>query len=185
MKIRIKIIFAVLLCLSITALAQEKGDYSNDPGYANFGDLSAFQKGDDVTEVYIEHNLLQMVARMSAQKDSTLSELLNGLKLVKVNTFKVNGNDSQEIMDRMNKVNKSLMDKGWSRIVRTKSKHNMTNVYIKTSNNSNQIEGLVVTDFGSDKEAAFINIVGKINLETIGRLGNKFNIPSLDKIKHK
>ena len=34
-------------------------------------------------------------------------------------------------------------------------------------------------------EAVFVNIVGDINLETIGKLGAKFDIPALDQINGK
>lgn len=39
--------------------------------------------------------------------------------------------------------------------------------------------GLVVTSVGDDDEAAFVNIVGTIDLATLGRLGKQFNIPQL------
>ncbi len=42
------------------------------------------------------------------------------------------------------------------------------------------IIGLAVTTLEADGEAAFVNIVGTIELATIGKLGNKFNIPHLE-----
>jgi hypothetical protein len=42
--------------------------------------------------------------------------------------------------------------------------------------------GLVVLALDKPGEAAFVNIVGDINLETIGKLTNRFNIPALDKV---
>ena len=42
------------------------------------------------------------------------------------------------------------------------------------------IEGLVVTQVQKNGEAVFVNIVGDINLETISRLGSKFDIPGID-----
>jgi hypothetical protein len=37
----------------------------------------------------------------------------------------------------------------------------------------------------SGGEAAFVNIVGTIDLATIGKLGRQFNIPQLDGMKNK
>ncbi len=182
MKSRIKILL-LLLSFSVMVFAQEKSDYSNDPGYADFGKLTQFQKGDDVTEVYIEKNLLEMVAKMSKKKDPDLSDLLSGIKLVKVNSFKVNETDQKSVMERIGDVDKKLTSENWQRIVRTKSKGEATNVYLKTSSNGEDIDGLVVTTISKNGEASFINIVGKINLETIGKLGDKFDIPSLEGIK--
>ena len=33
------------------------------------------------------------------------------------------------------------------------------------------------------EETVFVNIVGEINMNAIGKLGNKFNIPKLDSVK--
>ncbi len=184
MRNLIKIFLAVLLLVSVNALAQDKKDYSNDPGYADFGNLTKFEKGDNVTEVYIEKNLLGMVAKMSDKKDPELASLLGGLKLVRVNSFHVSDNDAKSITLRIDEVDKNLTSKNWSRIVKVRENGAVTNVYIKSGSDSN-IDGLVVTTFEKDGEAAFINIVGKINLETIGKLSDKFDIPELKKIKDK
>ena len=55
----------------------------------------------------------------------------------------------------------------------------MANVYIKL-NNDKKIIGLAVTNFEKGGEAAFVNIVGNIDLSTIGKLGKKFGIPHLE-----
>ena len=77
-------------------------------------------------------------------------------------------------------LRKEVEKKGWDRIVRMKDRDEAADVYIKTENDG--IIGLLVTAFNEDDEAAFVNIVGDINLETIGKLGDKFDIPSLDSI---
>jgi len=73
------------------------------------------------------------------------------------------------------------MDKNWDRIVRVKKKNEVSNVYIKTVDDD-KIEGLVVTNIDYDGEASFVNIVGNIDLDSIGRLSEKFNIPEIGKM---
>ncbi|MCF6269938.1 MAG: DUF4252 domain-containing protein [Melioribacteraceae bacterium] len=75
-------------------------------------------------------------------------------------------------------IDEKLMNTGWDRIVKTRSRDEVVNVFILTSNEEN-IDGLVVTTVEKGGEAAFINIVGNINLETIGELSDKFDIPSI------
>jgi len=82
----------------------------------------------------------------------------------------------------MEGISKKLVSKNWDRIVHVKSGDEYTNVFIKSSTSDNNIYGLTVTTYQKDGEASFVNIVGKINLESISRLGAKFDIPSLDKI---
>ncbi|MBU1098000.1 MAG: DUF4252 domain-containing protein [Bacteroidetes bacterium] len=180
MKTKIVLVFVFLIS---SALFAQKGDYSKFAGYINFGDFESLQKGDEVTEVLIEEHLIKMVAKMTAKSEPDLSELLNGIKLVKVNSFEVTDKSFEELKTRAEKIDKELMNRKWDRVVKTRSKDNFANVYIKTESEE-KIIGLVVASVEKNGEAAFVNIVGDINLETIGRLGEKFDIPSLDNIKN-
>ena len=183
MKKLIGLLAILFFAFSINMLAQEKADYSNDPGYVDFGNLSGFLKSNDVTEVNIESYLLRMVSNATQKNDPELSELLKGLKLVKVYSFKVDGNDHKEISAKINQLDNSLSSKNWNRIVKVKSNKENTNIYIKTTPDQNNIVGLVVASLDKKGEAAFVNIVGKIDLDAIGRLGQKFDIPSLNDVK--
>jgi Domain of unknown function (DUF4252) len=185
MKNLLKLLPVLILFFSISLCAQEKYDYSNDPGYVDFGDLSKFQNDSDVTEVLVERNLLKMVANATRNSDTALYDLLNGLKLVKVNSFRSSEKDKTSLTQKMESINKNLISKDWDRIVHVKSGDEYTNVFIKSSSSDDNIYGLVVTSYQKDGEASFVNIVGKINLESIGRLGAKFDIPSLDHITKK
>ena len=122
-----------------------------------------------------------MVAKMSQGEDEDLSSLLEGLKLIKVFAFDVTSKTRKRFLQKVKETDARLMKKGWQRIVRVRDKGDYSNIYIRTAGDSN-ISGLVVTAVEDSGDAAFVNIVGKINLETIGRLTEKFNIPELNKI---
>ena len=173
---------ALIMMLLLTTLTfAQKSDLRNDPGYAEFGDLSIFDNGNMVAEVLIEGTLLRMVAKMMKEKDPEMYELLSGLKLVKVNAFEATKENHETITGIIKKMDAKLTGKGWNRIVKYRDRAERANIYIKT-NDEDEIIGLVVMAIGDDNEAAFVNIVGNINLETIGRLSEKFDIPELDKI---
>ena len=183
MKKKMVMISIVLLFVVSTGFTQ-KNDYSNNKGFVDFGSLEKFETGSEVTEVLIEEHLIRMVAKLAAKEEPEVSSVLNGLKLIKVHTFEASDGNSDELFEKVNKIDKELMNKGWDRIVKTKSKDETMNVYILTNNDEN-IEGLVVAGFEKGGEATFVNIVGDINLETIGKLGGKFDIPSISDIhKH-
>lgn len=176
----------ILIFVTVNTNAQDKPDYTNDPGYVNFGNmsgLSGFITSDNVTEVNIEGYLLKMVSRATENSDPELSQLLGGLKLVKVYSFEATNKDKKEINTKINQLDKTLEGKDWNRLVKVKSPHENVNVYVKTTADQNNIIGLVVTSLDKNGEAAFVNIVGKIDLDAIGRLGHKFNIPMLDSVK--
>jgi hypothetical protein len=173
----------LLLILPAVIIAQEK-DYSKEPGYVDFGDLTQFEVDDNLTEIFLEESLLKMVSKMSNEEDKETANLLGGLKLVKVNVFQVDQKNEKNVQNRIIEIDKMLMSKKWNRIVKSRSKGEVANVYIKQDSN-NKIAGLVVTTIEDKGEAAFINIVGQIDLEQMGKLGTKFNIPSLDSVNRK
>lgn len=174
-----KYLFMIITFITFNVYAQE--DYSNEPGYFDFGDLTVFEKGDGVTEVFLESNILNMVAAITEDEEPELSKMLSGLKLVKVNVFEVSDKNETAIKNRIEKLNEKLTARKWDRIVRSRGGDEIVNVYLKTSGKS-AIDGLVVTTIENGAEAVFVNIVGNIDLKKIGKLGAKFDIPSLDKI---
>ncbi len=185
MKSIIKILFVIIFAAALNLFAQDKEDLSKYPGYVDFGNLSHFLKGDKVTEVNLESYLLKMVSNLTAKDEPELSQMLSGLKLIKVYSFDAEAKDSKDLMDKVNQLNNILAEKNWDRIVKVKSPKENTNVYVKTSNDQNEIVGLVVTSLQKNGQSSFINIVGKIDMNALGRLGEKFDIPSLEKVHKK
>ncbi|RPI73064.1 MAG: DUF4252 domain-containing protein [Ignavibacteriales bacterium] len=176
-----KLIIIFISLFAVTVLAQE--DYTKEPGFFDFGDLTNFEQGDGVTEVFLESNILQLVASVTEDEEPELSSMLNGLQLVKVNVFEVSEKNETGLRSKINDLDGKLVSQKWDRIVRTKGGEEAVNVYIKTSGNKKNIDGLVVTTLDKSGEAVFVNIVGTIDLKKIGKLGAKFDIPSLDKIE--
>lgn len=181
-----KLISLFIFCAAVlfsNSFAQNT-DYKKEPGYIEFGDLSSLETGDKVTEVLLDERLLKLAAGVSKKDNQDLKNLLSGLKLIKVNSFGVSSKNESRIITRMNTIDADLTGKNWDRIVKTRENGAITNVYIKTTGGNN-IVGLVVTTLSAKDEASFINIVGKIDLETISNLSDNFNIPSLDSLGHK
>lgn len=174
----LKYLFVIYLFI-IIPIHPQTSDVTNEPGYFNFGDLSSLENSTGVTEVILEEDLLSVLATISNEKDPNIMAILNGLKLVKANVYEVNEENQDELKDRVNDIDSRLSKSNWKRIVRTRSSEEIANVYIKL-NADKQIVGLVVTSFEESGDAAFVNIVGNIDLATIGKLGKKFHIPSLD-----
>ena len=176
-----KMYFALLFFAMFSVLFAQGKDYSNDPGYVDFGDLTEFESGESVTEVYLDENLLQMVAKIAKENEPEMADLLSGLKLIKVNAYEVSDDNENEILSKMETVDKKLSGKSWQRIVKRRGKGETAYVYVRTGD-SDKFTGLVVLAFDKPGEAAFVNIVGDINLETIGKLTKRFNIPALQKV---
>ncbi|MAT59234.1 MAG: DUF4252 domain-containing protein [Melioribacteraceae bacterium] len=175
-------LIAVLLMAFASVLFAQKYDYSSEPGYVDFGNLASLDAGKSATEVLIEKNLLKMVAKMSKSEEPDLFNLLSGLKLIKVNVFEIDSTAFGKAKDKIEKLTKDLSSSGWDRLVKTRGEKENASVLIKTQGEDN-IVGLVVMTVDKGGEAAFVNIVGKIDLETIGSLSGKFDVPGLENVK--
>ncbi len=179
---KLKIIIATVAFLSINVLSQST-DVTKEPGYVDFGDFTAFENSTKVTEVILDEDLLSVLAAMSDENDPNIMSILNGIKLVKANVYEISEDNKDELKKRIDEVDSKLSSTGWKRIIRTRGEDEIANVYIKL-NNDKKIVGLAVTNFEKDGEAAFVNIVGNIDLATIGKLGKKFGIPHLGEVNH-
>jgi len=179
---KLKIIIATVAFLSINVLSQST-DVTKEPGYVDFGDFTAFENSTKVTEVILDEDLLSVLAAMSDEADPNIMSILNGIKLVKANVYEISEDNKDELKKRIDEVDSKLSSTGWKRIIRTRGEDEIANVYIKL-NNDKKIVGLAVTNFEKDGEAAFVNIVGNIDLATIGKLGKKFGIPHLGEVNH-
>ena len=101
-----------------------------------------------------------------------------------MNTLDINKDNVVQIKEKISRISKKMNDSSWDSIVKYRDKGETANVYIKTDK-SDKIQGLVVISFEEDGEASFVNIVGEIDLDTIGRLSEKFDVPGLDAVKSK
>lgn len=172
----------ITILFAFTLVAQS-GDVKNEPGYVEFGDLSAFETSTGVTEVTLDAELLSVLATISDQEDPNIMSVLEGLKLVKAHVIEVDDANKEDLKSRMKSIESKLAGTDWKTIVRTRNNEEIANVYIRLNSNK-KITGLVVTSFEEDGDAAFVNIVGQIDLATIGKLGRKFDIPHLEGLKH-
>ena len=182
MKNLTKILILFFVCAA--AIYSQDDKVTKAPGYIEFGDLSSLESGEMVAEVLLEKNLLKMVSKFTKNNEPDVSALIGGIDLIKVNVYEVTDANKQSILKKQKEIEKEITNKNWDRIVKVRDKGENANVYIKTLG-EDDIVGLLVMTMDDEGEAAFVNIVGKINLETIGRLSEKFDIPGLDDINGK
>jgi len=183
MKLYKLIMLTVLFCC-INILAQEQNDYSKEPGYFDFGEILSLKTGELTTEICLEEPILKMVAKMGEAKDKELGNIVDGLKLVKVNEFIVGKKNIQKVDETFESVGKKLQSDKWNRTIKTKQKNHNAYVYVK-SNSSGDFDGLVIMAKDKEGKITLVNIIGKIDLAAIGRLSKEFNFPDIGKMKEK
>jgi len=172
------LLLSVLLFSSETSFGEEPVE--NLPGYVDFGSMEEFQDSKESVEVTIKDPLLSIITKATERDNPELFELLSGLKLIQVRTFSLKKSQRTLIKEKADKIIRKLQKKGWERIVKAKEPEEKAEIYIKAV--GGKIVGLVISVIEYGDEAAFVNIVGNINLDSLGKLSSQFHIPGLDSL---
>ena len=180
MKIRNWLIFLILFCISV-AWAQE--DYQKLPGYVDLKGIEEFKNADETVEVFITKPLLKLVASFSAGEDSSLASLLKNLALIRVEKFNIPPKKSKKVKDLIQRTSKKLTKQKWVSTLKAKQKGQHTEIFLKEE--KGKVAGLLIMSLENNREAVFVNIVGNIDMEQLGKLSQKFDIPKLDSLSQK
>ena len=175
------VLFASLLITQSAVALQEDEELRNLPGYADCAAWTGLDTAESTVEVYIKDPILSLVARLTSDQDPELSKLLSSLKLIRVQTYSLDVSDTEDIKARVEEIRKKLEEDEWEIVVRAWEPDQQVHVYIKSS--KNRIDGLVIMAVEYGGEISFVNIVGDIDLNSIAKLGDKFDIPGLDSLK--
>ena len=172
--------FTLIVSAFATGWAQEDEEIRKHPGYVNFAEIEIPQDAEESVEVYVRGPLLKLVARATREEDPALYDLLSKLLLVSVNTFSLDNTIAEDLKPKIVRIESDLAQQNWEKVARVKEQEDLTNVYMKLD--GEKIVGLVVMAIEGDgtQEAVFVNIVGEIDMDAIGKLGRKFDIPTLD-----
>lgn len=174
-------VLAFVLLSSMT-LAQESVEvYKSHPGYVDFGSFEKFQNSPKTVEIAVKGPILKFVSKAVAQEDPDFSKLLDGLLLIQVNVFGVADSQTADVTDIISSTAAALAGKQWERMVRVQDEQQHVEVYTQFAE-TGALTGLTVMALDEERNAVFVNIVGTLDPEQLGKLSAKFNIPELDNL---
>ncbi len=168
----------ILLLIPVVILAQE--DYKKYPGYVDLSELESFLDSEETVEVFINKALLRLVASVTKEEDPELHNLLKNLALIRVEKFTVADKEINVVKAFISKIAKKLDDDKWDKLVRVKQKGEQVEIFSKYE--GDDVVGLLIMVLEDDNAAVFVNIVGKIDINQLGKLSRKFDIPELDSL---
>lgn len=175
------LLIAASLLLGTTSLAQAQNStlpLEREPGYVDLAAIETWFQADPIIEVNVKGALLKLVAEASRYEDPELADMLRQLKAVQVRGFSMRGVRRDQVETRAKELSKRLESQGWDTVVRVWDDGDQVDMFVKV--NGDAIAGMMVMVTSPDEdESIFVNIVGQIDPEQIGRIGSKFNIDPL------
>ncbi|MBI4720191.1 MAG: DUF4252 domain-containing protein [Chitinivibrionia bacterium] len=187
MKVRSMLAFAILLialahpafCLEAETPAE---DFTKHPGYVDFNMLKIFGDQEPKVEINLKKPLLKLASEFSKNEDPELFDVMEELVLVRVFVFDADEATAKKFNAESSKTIRTLDSAGWERIVSVHDADEIVYVYVKPSADASVIQGIVVIAIEEGDEAVFVNIVGNMDPEQIGKLGKCFDIKELDSL---
>jgi len=151
----------------------------DDPGYVDLSQLSREFGQQPIMEINIHGALLRLVAEASELEDPELARMLRRLRGVYVRGFDLDGLDLERVRRFKQDISETLERRRWDSFVRVRDRDEDIDFYVRMQNDD--IAGLVVMSIDrTENETVFLNIVGNIRPEEIGRIGRKFGVGGLD-----
>ncbi len=176
---RVLLLSAVLVAAALPASARQRPE--GDPGYVDPTRIEELVRSEATLEVNLSGSLLRMVAEAAREDDRGLYDLLSKIRGLYVRGYTLTGDDAAAISARFNDVARSLSASGWERVVRVREGDETVHVLVKALDD--RIQGLaVLVSSPGENETVFVNIVGEIRPEEIGRIGRRFRIEAIDNL---
>ncbi|MGD9549101.1 MAG: DUF4252 domain-containing protein [Candidatus Krumholzibacteriia bacterium] len=162
---------AALAALLAAGLATAS-DLDKEPGYLDLEWIKIPADAEEVKDIDLSSMLLSIAAEADEAGDPELAEALTMIKAVRVKAFSLEGEDD-ETAGTVQKITDKLEKGGWNRLIYSKDGREITSV--STKRVDGKMVGLVLVYFSPGEEAAFVNVVGDLDLGTMFRLAQHFD----------
>ncbi|MCG8528155.1 MAG: DUF4252 domain-containing protein [Opitutales bacterium] len=167
----------LLLSLPLGVSAQEDS-LVNHPGYLNLDEIIDNNQNYITSEVYLQNYILKMIAKLTKRSEPDFSKMLSSIELIRV--IEMDFKDMQDAKSRnqAQKLVDYLNSNKWDTLVRSRDEHSNVNICIQ-SDREDHIYALAIVNWEEDS-LSVVNVVGDIDLELLARLGEQFDIDSLE-----
>jgi hypothetical protein len=169
------LVAAGAVCLALASVAAR----AEEPGFVDFGTLNPTGENQFV-EVNIKSNLIAMVAALTKKTEPEVTQVIEGLKAIRVNVLGLNKENRDDLKKRITDIREKLDKSGWERIVTAIEKNQDVGVFLKTKD-AKTVEGVCVTVVEKD-QVVLVNVVGDIQPEKLAVVGERFNVEPLKHI---
>lgn len=166
-----------LLNLCFISLLMSTPAHAYAQGQIDFADLSSHY-GEPKVEINLSASLMKLVGSFADAEDPEIGNILSNVESIKVRVYNLNGKLTKA-SSTVDKVSKQLKSDNWETLITVNNNEDNQKVRVFSKSTSDVIDGVVVMVVSPEKEggeAVFINIVGEIDPEKIGKVAETLNI---------
>jgi len=169
-----------LLLMAPAQQAQaQQAELASLPGYVDFNEVGTWFDMPANVEVNLRGTLLDLIS--GSTDDPEFSRLMNGLQAIQARGYPMPNGTQDDVMARFQELSSRLESDGWERIVYIRDEEE--NLYIYAKPDGDSIAGLTVMMADpNERETMFVNIVGSIRPEEIGKIGRGLDIEPLQNV---
>lgn len=142
--------------------------------------LELFPRDRLAVEVNLEGPLLRLVAAATREEDPEFAELVSGLQAIRVRIAHLEASDAEGARNKLRGAADLLERRAWQPVVRITDEGD--DVYIYLAERDGEIAGLTVLFLDAPEQAGYVEIIGRIDPQQLGKIGSHFDLPQLEKI---
>lgn len=151
------------------------------PGFVDFRELGVEAPGEVTLRVSLYGPLLRMVAEATRGAEPGFAELVDKLQGIFAQIYEVPAHDRETVEQQARQTARALESREWQTVVEVREPGGGDTSYLQVRTDGERILGLAVMFVEPGGSAGFINVVGDITPEEVGRLGRTFDIDALDR----
>ena len=175
-----KSLFLTLLLVGavFASPASAQRGVEDDPGFVDFAPVRDAFGIEPKIEVNVHGVLLRLVATAARFDDPELADLLDDVRGIFVVGYETKKLRSSALDRQQRLLSRLLENDEWETVIKVNDREEDVRMYVRVS--GDRIAGIVVMASENRKaDTMFINIVGDISPDQIGRIGKKFRLDSL------
>ncbi|HSL82579.1 MAG TPA: DUF4252 domain-containing protein [Thermoanaerobaculia bacterium] len=150
------------------------------PGFVDFADLGIEEPGELTLRVALHGPLLRMVAEATRGEEPGFAELIDKLQGIFARIYQVPEGRREALRSQVRHTTSLLERGGWQTVVEVHEPGGDTS-YLQVRTSGERILGLAVVFMEPGGSTGFINVVGDITPEEVGRIGRTFDIEALER----
>lgn len=183
---------AVVLTVALAAPAQaQSGDRGRSapppaaslrgsPGFVDFAALGMEPPGELTLRVNLYGAILRLVAEAARGPEPDFAELVDKLEGIFATIYEVPADARAGLERGARDTARRLEARGWQTVAEFHDPGGDTG-YLQVALEGERIRGIAAMFVEPDGTAGFINVVGDVAPEDVGRLGRTFNIDALER----